>query len=149
MLLRAAYLSMHRSFEGHFTQLKATADQFVLLTMLAEESGIIQQELARRICSDPNTITAMLSRLEKRGLIERRAHEGDGRARCVHLTAKGRRFQHKLDNSASVLHERLARAIAPDQLEAVLKGLAQIASAMVPVTNRRRKSGRAHKEKKL
>ena len=115
MRLRGAYLSMHRCFDARFTRLGATADQYVILTMLAEEDGIIQQELMRRVFSDPNTVSAMLGRLEKRGLIRRRAHDGDGRARCVYLTAKGRRLQRQLDESAKALHERLFRSGDPRQ----------------------------------
>ena len=37
-----------------------TADQFVLLSALADADGVTQQELVRRVSSDPNTVRAML-----------------------------------------------------------------------------------------
>ena len=140
MLLRGAYSSMHRTFEAHFSELNATADQFVLLNVLAEESGLIQQELVQRVYSDPNTITAMLNRMEARGLIERRTHDEDGRARCVHLTVKGRRLQRRLHESAKVLHQRLAAIATPQEFKITLQVLERIAAAMAPVENRKRKS---------
>lgn len=121
---------MHRSYDSHFGRYGSTSDQFVLLTVLAEESGLIQQELARRVSSDANTIAAMLNRLEARGLVERKPHDVDGRARCVHITVKGRRLQHKLYESARLLNDRLDGSIAPEQLEVVLNALQRIAGAM-------------------
>jgi DNA-binding MarR family transcriptional regulator len=138
--LRGAYLSMHRSFQAHCAQFGATADQFVVLTMLAEEDGITQQELARRIFSDPNTVTAMLTLLETRGLVTREDHDADGRAWCVYLTAKGRRFQRTLNESANPLHARLRQAVPPEQLDTVLNILQQIAEAMAPPEGRSRKA---------
>lgn len=146
MRLRGAYLSMHRCFESHFLSLGATADQYVVLTTLLEEDGIIQQELVRRVYSDPNTITGMLGRLEKRGLIRRVTSNGDGRARCVFLTARGARLQRKLDESAKSLQDRLRASVNPDQTERLLKNLEAVGAAMVPTeagAGRTRPTGRA------
>jgi hypothetical protein len=40
MRLRAAYFAMHRHSNRHFLQFETTADQYVLLSYLAEEDGI-------------------------------------------------------------------------------------------------------------
>src|SRR4051812_17703450 len=81
MGLRAAYLTMHRRSNAEFAPFDLTADQFVLLTALAEGDGVTQKELARRTASDANTMSEMLGRLERRGLVtrERRAADGPGR----------------------------------------------------------------------
>ena len=99
MKLRGAYLSMHRTFQAHFARFGITADQFVVLSLLAAEDGLIQRELVRRTSSDANTITALLRLLERDGLIRRVRHENDGRARCVFLTERGRQLQRKLERS--------------------------------------------------
>jgi DNA-binding MarR family transcriptional regulator len=70
-----------------------TADQFVLLSVLAREEGITQIAIVERTASDPNTVTAILRLLEDRGLVRREAHAADRRARCVFLTAEGKRVQ--------------------------------------------------------
>jgi len=132
MRLRGAYLSMHRSFNAHCAQFGATADQYVVLTVLSEEDGITQQELVRRIYSDQNTVAAMVSLLEKRGLIRRRTHPSDGRAWRVHLTPKGRSLQEKIDWSAERLHQQLREALLPEEKDSVLNSLKRIADAMAP-----------------
>ncbi|MBI1763708.1 MAG: MarR family transcriptional regulator [Acidobacteria bacterium] len=148
MGLRGAYFSMHRSFQAFYARHGATADQFVVLSMLAEEDGITQQELARRVFSDPNTITAMLTLLEKRGLAKREDHEADGRAWLVYLTPKGRQFQRTLHESAEHLHTRLREAVPPEQLEMVLNVLRKIAEAM-PSPERKSRKAQPQKARKL
>src|ERR1043166_1375771 len=88
--LRAAYLALHRRTNDCLEQEGVTADQFVLLAALAEADAVTQQELVRRVGSDPNTVRAMLLLLERRGLVARERHPVDGRARSVSLTRRGR-----------------------------------------------------------
>jgi DNA-binding MarR family transcriptional regulator len=139
MRLRRAYLSMHRTFNAHFMQHSATADQFVILTLLAEGDGVTQQELVRTACSDPNTITVMLRLLEKRGLVRRTSHDQDGRARCVYITAKGRTLQRKLDSGAEVFHALLRSAVPAGNGKTLLEDLRRIAESMQPPPPRSRR----------
>jgi len=83
---------MHRQTDACLATSGCTADQFVLLGLLAREDAVTQQELVLRASSDPNTVRAMLVLLEKRGLVARVGHPTDGRARSVTLTGKGRRL---------------------------------------------------------
>jgi DNA-binding MarR family transcriptional regulator len=96
MLLRRAYLAFHRGANAVTIRRGVTADQFVLLTVLADEDGLTQAALAERTASDPNTIAAMLRRLERRGLVRRAIPATDRRTRLVRLTAAGRRIQRRL-----------------------------------------------------
>ena len=71
MHLRRAYLSMHRRANANFARYGLTADQYVVLTALARAGSATQQDLMRRCHSDPNTVRAILLRLEGRGLVAR------------------------------------------------------------------------------
>src|SRR5207248_7954184 len=104
--LRAAYLALHRQTNACFARDGVTADQFVLLAALADDDAVTQQELVRRVGSDPNTVRAMLLLLEGRGLVARARHPADGRARCVTLTAKGRQAFEKLWTKSEALRAR-------------------------------------------
>jgi DNA-binding MarR family transcriptional regulator len=53
-----------------------------------------------------------LKLLEEKELIRRERCELDGRARRVHLTAKGRRLQKKLIRNSDKIHERMDDAIS-------------------------------------
>lgn len=130
MQLRGAYLSMHRTFQAHFARFGVTADQFVVLSLLTAEDGVIQRELVRRTCSDANTIAALLRLLERDGLIQRVRPENAGRARCVFLTEQGRRLQRKLVRSSDRLHRELEAAVPSVDLPVLLRSLGEIAATM-------------------
>ena len=128
MRLRRTYMSMHRHAQQHFAPFGVTADQYVVLSILAEHEGLRQQELAERANSDANTIAAMLALLEKKRLVRRRSDKNDGRVKRVSLTAAGGRLQEKLSQSVEPLHEAMEQAVgehreelfvALQQLEAV------------------------------
>jgi DNA-binding MarR family transcriptional regulator len=136
ILLRAAYLAMHRSTNAHLARSGVTADQFVLLCVLANGSALTQQDLARRSSSDPNTIRPMLEILEGRGLVTRQWHPSDGRARAVKLTTKGLKTWKKLIAASEPVRERLMAAFRPADIPTLLDFLCRIAEAMdLPISN--------------
>lgn len=130
MGLRAAYWAMHRRTEAGLAAHGVTADQFVLLSLLAREDGITQQELVRRASSDANTVRAMLVLLEKHGLVARDRHPTDGRARSVALTRKGRQIHDKLWTQSESVREQLLAALGSEEADLMVGSLIRIAQAM-------------------
>jgi DNA-binding MarR family transcriptional regulator len=130
MALRAAYWAMHREADALLSQQGVTADQFVLLSLLAEQGAVTQQELVRRASSDANTVRAMLVRLETQGLIVRKPHPRDGRAWSVSLTAKGRRAHTQLRTASKAFWRRLMGATGPHGPKQLIQDLVRIADAM-------------------
>jgi DNA-binding MarR family transcriptional regulator len=130
MALRAAYWAMHRQADSCLQPLGVTANQFVLLALLAEQDGVTQRELVRRAASDPNTVGAMLSNLEGKGLVARQRHPTDGRARCVTLTAQGRQMYKRLWSQSETFRSRLTAALRPGEPETLLGLLDRISKAM-------------------
>ncbi len=130
--LRAAYLALHRQTNACFAKDGVTADQFVLLSALADANAVTQQELVRRVGSDPNTVRAMLLLLEGHGLVARERHPADGRARHVTLTVKGRQVFHKLWLKSEPLRARLLGAFRPDEVTALVGLLHRMADVLAP-----------------
>ena len=66
-------------------------------TALREMTGpMTMSELAERMSCEPSNATFVADKLEKQGLIERRAHPADRRARHLVLTAQGTRLRERL-----------------------------------------------------
>ena len=128
--LRAAYLALHRQTNGCLAADGVTADQFVVLSALADEDGVTQQDLVRRVNSDPNTVRAILVLLEGRGLVTRAPHPADGRARYVTLTAKGRRSFKKLWSTSEPLRARLLDVFRPVEATALVELLQRVADRL-------------------
>jgi len=133
--LRAAYLALHRQTNDCFARAGVTADQFVLLSALADADAVTQQELVRRVSSDPNTVREMLRLLESRGLVARQPHPTDGRARCVTLTAQGRQAFRKLWAKSEPLRARLLAAFQPDEVTALAGLLGRVATVLAPTAS--------------
>jgi DNA-binding MarR family transcriptional regulator len=64
-----------------------------VLVPLYEEDGLRIGELARRAHLSKQTMTEMVRRLERDGLVERRPDPSDARASLIVLTARSRRFE--------------------------------------------------------
>lgn len=72
MVLRIAYLRLHRTTNRNFQPFDSTADQYVLMRLLRDQEGLTQQELTVLTASDRTTIGTMLQLLETKGWVERR-----------------------------------------------------------------------------
>ena len=130
MRLRHAYLTIHRTAQAHFARFGVTVDQYVLLSLLADEDGITQKEISARMCSDGNTITAMIRLLEGKGFIQREPCTIDRRARRVHLTKTGSLLQKKLIASARSMHDRMDEVVTGYDPEMFFDCLDQLAEVM-------------------
>ncbi|GAA3844915.1 MULTISPECIES: MarR family winged helix-turn-helix transcriptional regulator [Amycolatopsis] len=58
-------------------------------------------QLAAWLDTEPPTVTALVDRLQARGLLERRADEADRRVRRIHLTAAAETALERIDSHAA------------------------------------------------
>jgi DNA-binding MarR family transcriptional regulator len=73
-----------------FEQWELSPSQFNVLNLLeSNPAGLSQTDLGRQLLTHRSNMTGLVDRLERRGLVERRAVTGDRRAYRVVLTAKG------------------------------------------------------------
>jgi len=70
-----------------------------ILFMLWQQDGRPQKEFAEKLGISPATITVMLKRMEKAGLLERRPDPSDLRVSRVHLTDKGMKLRDKVEEA--------------------------------------------------
>ena len=133
MQLRAAYFALRRCSNAHCAALGSNGDQFVLLKLLADEEGVVQQDLVQRGGYDATTIGTMLRLMESRGLVLRKPDPQDGRAKRVHLTAKGRRLQRDLWQHSQRLRTALDDCVPPRQHKMFVDTLQRIVAAMEEV----------------
>ena len=115
MWLRKAYLAFHRRVNAWMLNHGITADQYVVLRVVAREPGITQIEIVERAASDPNTVAAILKLLEHRGLVLRQPHSDDRRARCVFLTAAGRKLERRAFEDSEPLRAALGDSMTESE----------------------------------
>ena len=130
-LLRRAWYSLNQAFRQRIAHLGITPDQFSILRWLHEGDlrGLTQQTLTDLMASDPNTITSILQRMERAGLISRHAHESDKRARRVRVEIPGRHAFSEALALASGLQGQILETLPENRRERFLKDLEMIADA--------------------
>jgi DNA-binding MarR family transcriptional regulator len=130
MSLRSAYWTLHRRTDSAVAPLGVTANQYVLLCLLAEHSGLTQRALVELASSDPNTVRAMLLVLQRNGFIDRTPHPEDGRAWQISLTSKGRKALQRIKASTDSLRSSLLAALRPNESTQLLEMLQRITAAL-------------------
>jgi DNA-binding MarR family transcriptional regulator len=83
---------------------------FGVMTMVAAQPGLSQQELHEKTAIDPSSMVAVIDELEALGLAERRPHPADRRVRTIFLTASG---QEKLERVRGLAAELQREFFAP------------------------------------
>src|SRR5437016_2880415 len=96
--------------EKSITELEMCGSDFAVLEDLLNEGPLHVNEIGKKVLLTSGSITVAVDRLETKGLVERRAHGTDRRARIVHLTKEGRKLITRAyaDHAADL--ERLASA---------------------------------------
>jgi DNA-binding MarR family transcriptional regulator len=86
-----------------------TPPQLFLLSCLEASDGQKPRDLAEQVCLDASSLTGLLDRTEKAGLIERRPDSEDRRALRIHLTPPGREALSKLHNVVNDVQARIEK----------------------------------------
>lgn len=73
-----------------------TPGQPKVLDYLSKHDGSIQKDIAHGCQIDPATLTGILERMEGKGLVERKAKEGNRRSSYVYLTDFGKAISEKV-----------------------------------------------------
>ena len=73
-----------------------TYPQYLVLLALWEKDAQPVNDIAKRLFLETNTVTPLLQRMEKEGILTRRKGEKDARQMIVSLTGKGKELQKKL-----------------------------------------------------
>lgn len=90
--------------------------QFAPLVMLFEEDGLTQAELCRRINVEQPTMANTLERMERDGLVRRKADSEDRRRAHVFLTPRAKEMQVQVMEAARAVSNRtVSRLSAGEQ----------------------------------
>jgi DNA-binding MarR family transcriptional regulator len=90
---------------------------FSVLTLIAHNPGITSRQLCAALDILPPNLVGMIKSLDKRGLIERRAHPTDRRAQGLHLSPTGRKLQKNAQATATQLEIDVAHRLSTAELE--------------------------------
>ena len=90
--LSAIRHAMRRPLEAEVAEGTLTVPQMALLHVVVHHDGISLKELSRELSLAHSTVSGIVDRLEKRGMLERRADPADGRVSRIYPTAPVTQF---------------------------------------------------------
>jgi DNA-binding MarR family transcriptional regulator len=114
-LLSRMGLVAQKGFSGHLEQLGLNTRMWGALNVLDAEGAITQHALGKSTGIDPSSMVATIDELEKRGLVERRAHPTDRRAHALHVTELGRETLAQGRKLARQAQEELLAPLSADE----------------------------------
>jgi DNA-binding MarR family transcriptional regulator len=127
-LTRQAHLAMRRRL--HADVLAQGFDDLtpshLYVFQLPGPDGLRPSELAARMNMTKQAANHLLSGLEARGYLERRASPGDGRAKVLRLTPRGRKVAKIMQDTSRSLEDEWAHHLGRPQLERIRKGLVRL-----------------------
>ncbi len=111
MSLARTYRLAYRRHSRALTPLGLTVSQFDVLATLfrSPASGLRMGGISERLLVTEGNVTGLVDRLERGGLVERRADPADRRAQRVRLTADGRALA---ERAIPVVEAELGRVFA-------------------------------------
>ncbi len=114
--LRRAQLAVFQHFARSMSEAlggdRVSPGEFGVLVLIEANAGINQTALAEAVGADRSTMVPILDRLEKRGLIERRAVPGDRRAYALALGEVGRRRMEEFRATVREHERRIATSMS-------------------------------------
>jgi len=91
--LYRAQAKVQKAYAPLLEPLGLTYPQYIVLVALWEEDGVSLSALGERLGLDSGTLTPLLKRMERAGLVKRARAVEDERRLVVTLTAKGKKLE--------------------------------------------------------
>ncbi|HCA27586.1 MAG TPA: MarR family transcriptional regulator [Betaproteobacteria bacterium] len=126
-LLRQAGAAHRLRMERALTDLAVTLPQFSVLTMLVAYPGASGADLARLSLLTPQTMSVIVSNLERNGAVSRRPHAVHGRIQHIEVTEAGRQLLAKCRARVISVEEELLADISRGDEQIIRRWLVKVA----------------------
>ena len=120
---------MTRVYRERLAKYRLSQPQFFLLIALYEEDDILITRLAEKVALDKSTLTGILDRLERDGLVSRQTKPDDRRAIYVRLTERSLSLRGDLTHIYDATNQRFISRLTDQECEVfteVLKKLEKV-----------------------
>jgi DNA-binding MarR family transcriptional regulator len=118
-----AYLAFWRVDSRHIREMRLTASQFDVIATLGDTDGLTCSELSAQTLVTKGTLTGVLDRLARKGLIRRESVPSDRRSTRIRLTDKGDAlFRRTFAAHVAFIRPFFERALRPEDAD-VLRDL--------------------------
>ena len=117
---------LRENFRTTTPELGLTLAQARVLLHLSRNEGISQVALSAILEVQPITLLRQIDRLEKAGLIERRAHPSDRRAQQLYLTPRSQPLLKKIFDKSAERQDQLMAGLSEIERDQLVSSLLRI-----------------------
>ena len=125
--LKRTYIAMRNSFDDELSDYNLSTSQFEILGYLYQTEGWEQKRLQKCSGVRAATLTGLLDKLEKRGLLARIPADYDARAKVVKLTPEGEQIFSQLIDVMHQFEDRILAGFSPAERELLVDWLQRMA----------------------
>jgi len=122
------YLYTKRALEE--AGLEITPGQLIVLYALYRGDGIPITELGKKVFLDNSTLTGLIDRLERSGLVFRKGAPEDRRSYYIYLTEKAFGIQNKIMSTAADIQREMTAGCTDEEITVFKKVLLNIFSRL-------------------
>ncbi len=123
---RRAALAVIDLFLQRMAPYKLRPVDFSVASMIVHNPGITSRQLCSTLGILPPNLVGMINALEKRGLIDKRAHPSDGRANGLHASAEGIALLQQAQAAALALEDEVASNLTASERKTLLRLLKKV-----------------------
>ncbi len=106
-----------------------TLRQLAILTAISQQEDLSQTDLVSITGIDRSTVAGIVSRLIRKGLLERRRSPSDGRAYCVRLSKRGAKAVAGADRLYTKIEKKLLAGVPASEANQFVSTLKTILTA--------------------
>ena len=103
--------TVYNYFKRKLQEYETTPSQYTLLRCLWKQDGLTPSQLAQALRLDTSTVTGILGRLEKKGLIVRNYNPEDRRSVSIHLCEGGKVLWKQIDQAIDEANAKILSGI--------------------------------------
>lgn len=119
------------AYTPYFKKFGITYPQYLVLMVLWEKDNRVISEITDLLKLETNTVTPLLQRMEKQGLIVRQKSVSDSRQRLVSLTKEGKKLEEQIKEVPNCLARKIVNdGINPDELISLVQLLDKFIGAV-------------------
>lgn len=119
------------SYTPYFKEFGITYPQYLVLMLLWENDNLVISEITEQLHLETNTVTPLLQRMEKQGLLVRQKSSSDSRQRIVSLTAKGKELEEQIKDVPNCLARSVvSNGISVEELQTLVPLLDKFIAAV-------------------
>lgn len=102
-----------KAYKPHLDAMGITYPQYLVLMVLWENDRLTVNQITEKLLLNTNTLSPLLKRMEKMGIVERQRSKEDERSVLINLTKSGRQLKDK----ARTIPEQLISELLTDNID--------------------------------